>query len=116
MLFCVKLFAGMITSSVSIMADALNNLSDAASSVATLLGFHLADRPPDEEHPFGHGRYEYVAGFVVSLIIILMGIELLKASFDKIIHPQLMTFHLLSFFIMLCSILVKLWLCFLTKK
>lgn len=115
-LFSVKLFAGIITSSVSIMADALNNLSDAASSVATLLGFHLSDRPPDEEHPFGHGRYEYVAGFVVSLIIILMGIELLKASFDKIIHPQQMTFHMLSFFILLCSILVKLWLCFFNKK
>ena len=71
-LFAIKLFAGIITSSVSIMADALNNLSDAGSSVATLLGFKLADRPADKEHPFGHGRYEYVAGFVVSLIIILM--------------------------------------------
>lgn len=115
-LFAIKLFAGIITSSVSIMADALNNLSDAGSSVATLLGFKLADRPADKEHPFGHGRYEYVAGFVVSLIIILMGIELLKASFDKIIHPEQTNFHIISFVILLCSILVKLWLCFFNKK
>lgn len=115
-LFASKLFAGILASSVSIMADALNNLSDAGSSIATLLGFKLADRPPDKEHPFGHGRYEYVSGFVVSLIIILMGIELLKASFEKIIFPQQMTFHTLSFVIMLFSILLKLWMCFFNKK
>ena len=116
LLFVSKLFAGILTSSVSIMADALNNLSDAGSSIATLLGFKLADRPPDKEHPFGHGRYEYVSGFVVSLIIILMGIELLKASFEKIIFPEQMTFHVLSFAIMLCSILLKLWMCVFNKK
>lgn len=115
-LFAVKFFAGVITHSVSITADALNNLSDVGSSVATLLGFKLADRPPDKEHPFGHGRYEYISGFVVSLIIILMGIELLKASFEKIISPQQINFHIISFLIMLCSIAVKLWLCFFNKK
>ncbi|MEY8320719.1 cation diffusion facilitator family transporter [Lachnospiraceae bacterium 46-61] len=115
-LFAVKFFAGIITHSVSITADALNNLSDVGSSVATLLGFKLADRPPDKEHPFGHGRYEYISGFVVSLIIILMGIELLKASFEKIISPQQINFRIVSFLIMLCSIGVKLWLCFFNKK
>ncbi len=116
LLFISKLFAGILTSSVSIMADALNNLSDAGSSIATLMGFKLADMPPDKEHPFGHGRYEYVSGFVVSLIIILMGIELFKASFEKIISPQQMTFHMLSFIIMLFSIVLKLWMCFFNKK
>jgi len=115
-LFTVKFFAGVITHSVSITADALNNLSDAGSSVATLLGFKLADRPADKEHPFGHGRYEYISGFVVSLIIILMGIELLKASFEKILSPQQIDFRMISFLIMLCSIAVKLWLCFFNKK
>ena len=115
-LFTVKFFAGVITHSVSITADALNNLSDAGSSVATLLGFKLADRPADKEHPFGHGRYEYISGFVVSLIIILMGIELLKASFEKILSPQQIDFKMISFLIMLCSIAVKLWLCFFNKK
>ncbi len=116
LLFISKLFAGILTSSVSIMADALNNLSDAGSSIATLMGFKLADMPPDKEHPFGHGRYEYVSGFVVSLIIILMGIELFKASFEKIISPQQMIFHMLSFIIMLFSIVLKLWMCFFNKK
>lgn len=115
-LFTVKFFAGVITHSVSITADALNNLSDVGSSVATLLGFKLADRPADKEHPFGHGRYEYISGFVVSLIIILMGIELLKASFEKILSPQQINFRMISFLIMLCSIAVKLWLCFFNKK
>ena len=115
-LFTLNFFAGVITHSVSITADALNNLSDAGSSVATLLGFKLADRPADKEHPFGHGRYEYISGFVVSLIIILMGIELLKASFEKILSPQQIDFKMISFLIMLCSIAVKLWLCFFNKK
>lgn len=82
LLFGGKLFAGIVSASVSVIADALNNLSDAGSSVVTFLGFKLANRPADREHPFGHGRYEYVAGLGISVVILLMGVELIK-KFDR---------------------------------
>ncbi len=82
LLFGGKLFAGIVSASVSVIADALNNLSDAGSSVVTFLGFKLASRPADREHPFGHGRYEYVAGLGISVVILLMGVELIK-KFDR---------------------------------
>ena len=88
-LLCLgKLAAGMLTGSVAIVADALNNLSDAASSVITLVGFRLAGQAADEEHPFGHGRMEYLTGLVVSMAILLMGFELGKSSVEKLIHPE----------------------------
>ncbi|MBR5270617.1 MAG: cation diffusion facilitator family transporter, partial [Clostridia bacterium] len=86
LLFVLKLVAGIITGAVSVLADAFNNLSDAASSIVTLVGFHMAGKPADSEHPFGHGRIEYISGMFVSFVIIIMGYELLKSSVAKIIH------------------------------
>ena len=114
LLFGGKLFAGIVSASVSVIADALNNLSDAGSSVVTFLGFKLASRPADREHPFGHGRYEYVAGLGISVVILLMGVELIKSSIEKIITPEDKTaFSTLSLAIMIASIFVKLWMYFL---
>ena len=88
LLFLGKLLAGLLTSSIAVTADAFNNLSDAASSVVTLVGFRLAGREADEEHPFGHGRMEYLAGLAVSVLILLVGAELAKSSLAKIFHPE----------------------------
>ena len=109
-LFAGKFFAGTISNSVSITADAFNNLSDAGSSVITLLGFKLAAQKPDPEHPFGHGRMEYLSGLVVSVAILLMGYELATSSIDKIIHPQAVEFSLISAGILVVSIAVKLYM------
>ncbi len=116
MLFAIKMLAGTLGHSIAITADAFNNLSDAGSSLVTLLGFRLATMEPDPEHPFGHGRIEYVSGLIVSGIIILMGFELLKDSVDKIIHPQTTTFSAMVLFILLISILVKLYMAFYNRK
>lgn len=109
-LFVGKLFAGRITGSISIMADALNNLSDAGSSVVTLLGFHLAGAKPDSGHPFGHGRIEYLSGLIVSGAILLMGFELVRESVKKIVSPQPVAYSALAFIILLLSICVKLYM------
>lgn len=109
-LFAFKLLAGLLTGSVSVMADAFNNLSDAGSSVVTLIGFKLAGKPADTEHPFGHGRIEYLSGLFVAIAIILMGYELLKSSVDKIFHPQALEFKVVSVVILAASILMKLWM------
>ena len=111
-LFGFKLLAGIISGSISITADALNNLSDMGSSLVVLFGFHLAAKPADPDHPYGHGRIEYVSAFIVSGLILLVGFELLKSSFDKILHPQDITFTILSVVILAASILVKLLLYF----
>ena len=93
-LLCIaKLLVGILSGSIAITADALNNLSDAGSSAITLFGFRLAAQKPDTEHPFGHGRFEYIAGLIVSLIILLMGVELGKSSVEKILHPAPVAFH-----------------------
>ena len=92
-----KLLAGTLSGAVSITADGLNNLSDAASSLVTLLGFRLAERPADEEHPFGHARMEYLSGLFVSVLILLVGAELARSSFEKILHPEPVAFSALSF-------------------
>lgn len=110
LLFSLKFIAGLITSSISITADAFNNLSDAGSSVVTLIGFKMAGMPADSEHPFGHGRIEYISGLAVSMAIILMGVELIKSSVDKILHPEAVTFSLFSVVILLVSILAKGWM------
>ena len=115
-LFTGKIIAGLITTSISIVADAFNNLSDAGSSIITLVGFKMAGRPADREHPYGHGRIEYVSGFIVSIVIMLMGFELGKSSFEKIFSPEEITFNWLSFGILIGSILIKLWLCFFNRK
>lgn len=110
LLFLGKLLAGIVTASIAITADAFNNLSDAASSVVTLVGFRLASREADEEHPFGHGRMEYLAGLVVAMLILLVGVELAQSSFEKICHPEPVTFSLLSAGILAVSVAVKLWM------
>ncbi len=115
-LFAGKLLAGLFSSSISVIADAFNNLSDAGSSVVTFLGFKLANRPADKEHPFGHGRYEYVAGLAISVVILLVGIELLKGSFEKIFNPEATSnITMVSICILIASVAVKLWMFFFNK-
>ncbi len=109
-LFSFKFMAGIITGAVSISADAFNNLSDAGSSVITLIGFKMAGKSPDSEHPYGHGRVEYLSGLLVASIIIIMAVELFKSSVEKIIHPEAMEFSLLSVIILVGSIIIKMWL------
>lgn len=111
-LFAGKFFAGLISNSVAITADAFNNLSDAGSSVVTMIGFKLAGQKPDPEHPFGHGRIEYLSGLVVAMAILLMGYELLTSSVDKILHPQAVEFSMVSAVILVASIAVKFYMSF----
>lgn len=105
-----KMIFGKITGSLSMFADGLNNISDAGSSVITLAGFHEAEKKADRDHPFGHGRAEYVSGLVVALLILLMGIELLKESITKIIHPEPMTVSIAAYVVLAVSILIKLYM------
>ena len=110
-LLCIgKLLAGTLFGSIAIMADALNNLSDASSNVVSLIGFRLAAKAPDAEHPYGHARYEYLAGLVVSVAILAIGLSLLKESALKVLHPTPVAFSWLSIGVLAASILVKLWL------
>ena len=110
LLFLLKILAGVLTGSLSIIADAFNNLSDAGSSIVTLVGFKLSAAPPDKEHPFGHGRMEYLSTLLVAVLIILAGFELASASLDKILHPTLPIFGWLPVAILAASIGVKLWM------
>ena len=107
LLFFGKLVVGLLSNSIAIMADAFNNLSDAGSSIITLIGFKIAGQKPDSDHPFGHGRLEYISGLLVSMIIVYMGIELVRTSFDRILHPQDLQFSPLLLIILVASILVK---------
>lgn len=116
LLFGLKLLAGLLTGAVSIMADAFNNLSDAGSSVVTLVGFKMAGKPADTEHPFGHGRIEYLSGLFVAMAILLMGYELLKSSVSKILHPQNLEFKMISVVILAAAIVVKLWMAYFNQK
>lgn len=111
-LFAGKFFAGMISHSIAITADAFNNLSDAGSSIITLIGFKMAGQKPDPHHPFGHGRIEYISGLLVSIIILLMGVELLQTSVSKIINPEELAFSPLILIILIVSILVKCFMFF----
>ncbi len=111
-LFVGKLLAGIITSSISITADALNNLSDAGSSIVTLAGFKLAAQKPDSKHPYGHGRIEYLAGLAVAAVILIMGFELFRDSIGKVLHPQNTEFSYVVIFILLASILVKCYMAY----
>ena len=110
LLFAIKLAAGLLSASVAIIADALNNLSDSASSVVTLLGFRLARRPADADHPYGHARYEYLSGLVVTMLILLVGAELVKSSLEKIFRPEPMYYSGVTFGVLAVSIAVKLWM------
>lgn len=116
LLFAGKLLAGIISGSIAITADSLNNFSDAGSSIVTLLGFKLASQQPDSDHPFGHGRFEYISGLIVAFIILLMGFELLKSSVVKILHPEKPEISPLILVILLLSIAVKCYMAFYNKK
>ena len=115
-LFIVKLVVGILAASVAIIADAFNNIADAGSSIVTLIGFRLSSKHVDKEHPMGHGRIEYVAGFIVDMLILLVGFELLTSSFEKILTPTLPTASTLTFVLLGIAILVKLWLFFFYRK
>ncbi len=110
-----KFIAGVISGAISIMADAFNNLSDAGASIVSLVGFCLGDKKPDSDHPFGHGRMEYISGLIVSFIIIVMGFELGKSSVNKIIHPEPVDTGNLAIIILIIAIAVKLYMHFYNK-
>lgn len=110
LLFAGKYLVGTIFGSIAIAADAINNLSDASSNIVSLLGFKLGSRKPDAEHPYGHGRYEYLAGLVVCVIILAIGLSLAKESVGKIIHPTEVAFSWLSIIVLIVSVAVKLWM------
>ena len=95
-LFAGKLAAGLLSGSIAILADAMNNLSDASSSIVTFIGFRLAEKPADADHPYGHARIEYLSGLIVAALILLIGVELVKSSVDKIIHPAATAFTWLT--------------------
>lgn len=111
-LFAGKFFAGLLSNSIAITADAFNNLSDAGSSVVTLAGFKLAEQKPDPDHPFGHGRIEYLSGLIVSAVILMMAYELVKDSIDKILHPAEIEFSIIIVLILFASIAVKCYMAF----
>lgn len=108
-LFAIKFIVGLLFNSIAVTADAVNNLTDAASSVIVLVGFKLSRKPADKEHPYGHARAEYITGFLVSVVISLLGIELIKASFGKILSPSPIDFNYLTVIVLIMSILIKLW-------
>ncbi len=112
----LKIITGLLFSSLSIIADGINNLSDMASSVITLIGFRLSEKPADKDHPFGHARYEYITGLLISFIILMIGLSLLKDSVIKIFKPTPLYFSYLSVVVLVFSIAVKLWLYFFNKK
>lgn len=115
-LFGLKFGAGTLTNSISITADAFNNLSDAGSSIITLIGFKMSGQKPDVDHPFGHGRIEYLSGLLVSIAILIMAFELIKTSFSKILHPEAVAFQPLIIVILSFSILTKLYMYFYNKN
>ena len=110
LLVAVKVLTAIISGSVAVMADAVNNLSDAASGIISLMGFRLAGKPADREHPFGHARYEYLAGLTVAVIVMVIGVELMKTSANKIMSPEPTVFSWLAAGILAASILTKVWL------
>jgi cation diffusion facilitator family transporter len=109
LLFLIKIMAGTLFNSISITADAVNNLSDSGSSLVTLFGFKMSGKPADAEHPYGHARMEYISGLVVSFVILILGVQLIQSSVQKIIHPEAMEFSIISVIILVTAILIKLW-------
>ncbi len=116
LLFAGKLTVGILSFSVAVIADAFNNLSDAGASVVTLIGFRLSNKPVDKEHPLGHGRFEYISGFIVDMLIVLVGFELLTSSIDKIVNPSTPEVGKWTFILLGAAILIKLWLFFFYRK
>ena len=112
----LKIIMGLISSSISIIADGINNLSDASSSIITLVGFRLASQPEDKNHPYGHARIEYLTGLFISIFIIIVGALLMKSSVEKIIHPQAVRFTVITILILVIAIFVKLWQTFFNRS
>lgn len=115
LLSCLKITIGSLSGSISISADGLNNLSDAASSIITLIGFKISSKPADKDHPFGHQRVEYITGLIVSFLIIIIGFELIKSSVDKILNPSIVEFSWVLIIVLCLSVLLKLWLMLFNK-
>ncbi|MDT8718703.1 cation transporter [Clostridium sp. 19966] len=115
-LFFIKISVGILTNSIAVTADAFNNLSDSASSLITIIGFKLSNLPADEEHPFGHGRIEYLSALVVSFMVMFVGFQFVKSSFERIFHPSRVVFQLIPFLLILLSMAAKVWLSFFNKK
>ena len=116
LLFAGKLIVGTVSGSVAITADAVNNLSDASSNIVSLLGFKLADKPADADHPYGHGRYEYLSGLMVAVMILVIGVELMQGSIEKILHPTAVALSLPTVIVLLGSMAVKLWMSVFNRK
>lgn len=115
-LLCIaKALIGILSGSVSIVADALNNLSDASSNIVSVLGFKLASKPADPEHPYGHGRFEYLSGLVVAVLVLMIGVELVKSSIDKVLNPSPVEFSLALVVVLAGSMAVKLWMAHLNR-
>lgn len=109
-LFLIKITAGLLVNSIAVIADAFNNLSDVGASLVTIFGFKLSSKPADKEHPFGHGRIEYISGLIVAFLVILVGFEFIKSSFERIKNPVPVEFSLLPFILLIISISFKVWL------
>ena len=110
LILCImKILIGLVSRSIAIIADGINNLADASSSIITLVGFKLASQPEDEDHPYGHARIEYLTGLFISIVIIVIGLQLLRTSIDKILHPEPLEFSCLTIIILVAAILIKLW-------
>lgn len=109
-LFIIKLIVGLFINSIAVISDAFNNLTDSGSSLITIFGANLSSKPPDEEHPYGHGRIEYVASLIVSFFIFAVGLELMTGSFEKILHPERVEFSALSLVILLIAVFIKWWM------
>lgn len=109
-LFIIKFTVGMLVSSIAVTADAFNNLSDAGSSVITIAGFKMANMPADEKHPFGHGRMEYLSALIVAFMVMLVGLQFVKSSFDRILNPEPIKFEWIPFILLIISIFLKFWL------
>ena len=116
LLFAGKLIVGLTINSIAVMADAINNLSDAAASIITLVGFKVTNKPPDREHPFGHGRIEYISAMIVSFLVIIVGFEFIKSSVERIMNPKIVEFDWITAALLCLSIVVKLWLSFFNRK
>jgi len=115
-LFSTKLTVGLLINSISVMADAFNNLSDAASSVISFIGVKLAQRPADKEHPFGHGRFEYIAALAVAFLVLQVGFSLFQSSLSKVIHPEMVVFNPILVGILCLSVLMKVWMALFNRK
>lgn len=116
LLFVIKMIIFFISGSISVMADAFNNLSDIGSSAVTAIGYRLSEKPADKEHPFGHGRLEYMSAMVVAVLIMLVGIELFKSSFDKILNPEQLRFEIFSVVALSASVIIKFWMFLFNRK